>query len=523
MTDGEELNATVVGNATDGYSTQTVTDDPNDPQTDPNALQKDKTAGGDWDGDGIPNAQDPDADGDGVNNADEIALGTDPFNADTDGNGVSDGEMDSDGDGKTNAEESYVPKDENGKDVPTGENSTVPGRDNLGRTPAGEGLTADPDTPNATIDESGITDSNNNDVADLIDAVAPANDPEGAKTGPDDDLDGDGIKNSEDPDADGDGVNNHDEMAAGLDPLNRDSDGDGIDDGLEDQDGDGVNNDAESFVPEGKVTDANGDGLGDVDITDDNGNGIADLIDKDATEGGHYGDGVPLPGALVGPNGQFTGANGEDKLPSDDNPYGVDDTVTDKDGKLIVPPAPNADGSWNVYKPQVDANGNIVKDALGVPVLTTEVVGKATVDPKTGKVSVTLDSTKGLVAGNKVFINYGKDPVTGQNIVSPIAITDNAKDELNVGAIVGGVLGGLAALGLLGWLVSQLLNGGSSQGAPVAQPPAQPPVTPAQPAPQPGQKLAVTGTEAFGLAAGSGVRRIILGGLFVGMRRRREA
>ena len=46
---------------------------------------------------------------------------------------------------------------------------------------------------------------------------------------------------------------------------------------------------------------------------------------------------------------------------------------------------------------------------------------------------------------------------------------------------------------------------------------------PVQPAPQPGQKLAVTGTEAFGLAAGGGVLLIILGGLFVGMRRRREA
>ncbi|MDY6050448.1 MAG: LPXTG cell wall anchor domain-containing protein [Corynebacterium sp.] len=46
---------------------------------------------------------------------------------------------------------------------------------------------------------------------------------------------------------------------------------------------------------------------------------------------------------------------------------------------------------------------------------------------------------------------------------------------------------------------------------------------PVQPAPQLGQKLAVTGTEAFGLAAGTGVLLIILGGLFVGMRRRREA
>ncbi|MDY6050174.1 MAG: LPXTG cell wall anchor domain-containing protein, partial [Corynebacterium sp.] len=101
---------------------------------------------------------------------------------------------------------------------------------------------------------------------------------------------------------------------------------------------------------------------------------------------------------------------------------------------------------------------------------------------------------------------------------TPIAVT---KPGVNIGAIVGGVLGGLALLGLLGWLASQLMNGGGS-----SQPPAQPqtpPVQPAQPAPQPGQKLAVTGTEAFGLAAGGGVLLIILGGLFVGMRRRRDS
>ncbi|HSH17709.1 MAG TPA: hypothetical protein VLD18_16835, partial [Verrucomicrobiae bacterium] len=45
----------------------------------------------DLDGDGIPDRDDPDMDGDGLTHAQELALGTDPYNPDTDGDGIPDG------------------------------------------------------------------------------------------------------------------------------------------------------------------------------------------------------------------------------------------------------------------------------------------------------------------------------------------------------------------------------------------------------------------------------------------------
>ena len=214
----------------DGLGDTGVTDkDPEDGEAD----ITDGPLTNDTDGDGIPDAVDPDIDGDGVNNSDEKAAGTDPYNPDTDGDGTNDGDEDADGDGKTNAEES------------------------------------DP-----TVDES--KDSDGDGIPDIIDRDD--------EDGPKGDKDGDGIINSEDPDADGDGVSNDDEKAACLDPLNPDTDGDGTNDGDEDTDEDGKTNAEESEVPEGSVTDEDGDGLGDTGITDENGNDVADLVEKPDAE-----------------------------------------------------------------------------------------------------------------------------------------------------------------------------------------------------------------------------------------------
>jgi heat shock protein beta len=54
----------------------------------------------------LGNACDDDDDKDGLNDEIEVSiLGTDPTLADTDGNGITDGDEDSDGDGFSNAEE----------------------------------------------------------------------------------------------------------------------------------------------------------------------------------------------------------------------------------------------------------------------------------------------------------------------------------------------------------------------------------------------------------------------------------
>ena len=65
----------------------------------------------DTDGDGIPNRTDIDDDNDGVPDTDEVNNGTDPLNADTDGDGKNDGVegiADTDGDGKIDALESDI-------------------------------------------------------------------------------------------------------------------------------------------------------------------------------------------------------------------------------------------------------------------------------------------------------------------------------------------------------------------------------------------------------------------------------
>ncbi|WP_236589162.1 YPDG domain-containing protein [Corynebacterium glucuronolyticum] len=208
----------------------------------------------DTDGDGIPDNEDPDADNDGVNNDDEKAIGLDPLNPDSNGDGIPDGAEDYDKDGKTNAEESKVP----------------------------EGPVKDTDGDG--LGDPGITDKNDNKIADLKEA----------------DSDGDGIPDAEDPDADNDGISNDDEIRAGLNPRNPDSDGNGIPDGEEDNDGDGIKNADESEVPAGRVKDNNNDGLGDTGITDKNNNGIADLVDANGAKWvGKYDAQTPEAGKTV--------------------------------------------------------------------------------------------------------------------------------------------------------------------------------------------------------------------------------
>ena len=368
----------------------------------PDIIDKDDEDGpkGDKDGDGIINAEDPDADGDGVSNDDEKEAGLDPLNPDTDGDGTNDGDEDTDGDGKKNKDESEVPegkvedKDGDGlgdtgvtdKDPEDGtpditdgplkndtdkdgiEDAVDPDIDGDGVNNSDEKAAGtdpydkdtdddgtedgDEDTdgdgkPNkdeSNPDEDKTTDKDGDGIPDIID--------KDDEDGPKGDKDNDGIINAEDPDADGDGVSNDDEKAAGLNPLNPDTDGDGTNDGDEDTDGDGKKNKDESEVPEGKVTDKDGDGLGDTGITDKNDNGVADLTEKPDAEN----PGTEKPSIVPGTSTDEVPANNEPKKLDDKvkNPTeGMTGEVIGKDGKPI-------DGA------------------------------KVEVDPKTGEITVTV-------------------------------------------------------------------------------------------------------------------------------------
>ncbi|TKB43679.1 hypothetical protein E8M12_14505, partial [Thalassotalea mangrovi] len=161
--------------------------------------------GKDFDCDGIRNKDDADDDNDGISDNDEILLGTEPLNDDTDGDGSIDGvdvfplnpaeDTDTDLDGIGNNADS---DDDNDNVLDNAEiaNGTDP---------------LNPDTDG---------DGSNDD----IDAF-PLNPAE------DTDTDLDGIGNNADSDDDNDNVSDSDEVAQGTDPLNPDSDGDGVNDG----------------------------------------------------------------------------------------------------------------------------------------------------------------------------------------------------------------------------------------------------------------------------------------------------
>ncbi|WP_426727244.1 Rib/alpha-like domain-containing protein [Corynebacterium auriscanis] len=330
----------------------------------------------DTDGDGIPDSKDPDIDGDGVNNSDEKAAGTDPYNPDTDGDGTNDGDEDTDGDGKPNKDESDPTKDE-------------------------------------------TTDTDGDGIPDIID--------KDDQDGPKGDKDGDGIPNAQDPDADGDGVSNDDEKVAGLDPLKPDTDGDGTNDGDEDTDGDGKPNKDESNVPEGPVTDENGDGLGDTGVTDENPkDGTPDIIDGPAekdTDGDNIPDSKDPDADGDGVSNDDEKVAGLDPLKPDTDGDGTNDgdEDTDGDGK------PNKDESNVPEGPVTDENG----DGLGDTGVTDE-------NPKDGTPDI-IDGPKkpGLSDGNN-----GSDSLPGSS--DGTGSSEGLIPGLIGGGIIGGIIGGIA-------------------------------------------------------------------------------
>jgi len=193
---------------------------------------------------------DADYDKDGLTNEHERRIGTDPYNPDTDGDGLTDGDEvnnyktdplkpDTDGDGLSDYDEIFTFK-------------TNPNK--------------------ADTDRDGLNDGD--EIARKTDPLNP-------------DTDGDGLNDGDEvliyntnplkPDTDGDGLTDGDEVFKyGTDPRNRDTDGDGLTDGDEvliyntnptnpDTDGDGLSdgNEINIHKTDPNKPDTDGDGLSD--------------------------------------------------------------------------------------------------------------------------------------------------------------------------------------------------------------------------------------------------------------------
>lgn len=242
----------------------------------------------DDDGDGLVNGIDPDSDDDGILDGEEVTVyGTDPTVADTDEDRMddgwelsygldpldpADGELDFDNDGLTNADEyrygtSPDVADSDGDGLPDGVEVRSGLNPNDGR--------------DATLDydNDGLTNAEEVCPHGVVDGSCegPATDPLQA------DSDGDGLPDGDDPD-----------------PLNPDTDGDGLEDGFEeyiaetdpeegDSDGDGLL-DREEYEQGGdpRRPDSDGDGLSDADESaagtdprdpDSDGDGLSDFVE----------------------------------------------------------------------------------------------------------------------------------------------------------------------------------------------------------------------------------------------------
>jgi outer membrane protein OmpA-like peptidoglycan-associated protein len=252
--EGDDTDLAVFIPDADGGATTT---DPLDPDTDDGGVPdgtEDANHNGRVDA-GETDPNDPaddvasdDADGDGLTDAEEAVLGTDPLNPDTDGDGLNDGlevnigktdplDDDTDDDGLLDGTE-----DANGNGVvDAGETAPLDADSDddflLDGTELGlsapEGKHTDPavfvpDADNeATTTDPLNADTDGGGVPDGVEDKNLNGRVDAGETDPNDASDDDKV------DSDGDGLSDARELQLGTDPQNPDSDGDGMSDGLE--------------------------------------------------------------------------------------------------------------------------------------------------------------------------------------------------------------------------------------------------------------------------------------------------
>ncbi len=346
---------------------------------------------GDADGDGIPNyldalndGPDGDADGDGLTNAQEVGIGTNPFNVDSDGDGLRD-----------NVEVGDVndPTDSDGDDVidaldPDDDDDGLLTKDELADEAAldapldDDGISAhldlDSDGDGIADEDEGRGDVDGDGAPNYLDLDADGDGLPDEEEG-EDDEDGDGTPNFLDPvtgggpndDDDNDGLTNAQETVIGTDPRNPDSDGDGLLDGEEVPDVNTPRNtDGDAFIDALDPDDDN-DGLltrteredaatpaVDNDDVDEDGN--VNWLDTDAD-----GDGIP---DRVEGRGDVDGDDIPNYLDVDADGDGVpdEDEGTDDD---------DDDGTPNFLDPDDDDGPNADADDDGLTNLEEAIIG----------------------------------------------------------------------------------------------------------------------------------------------------
>ncbi|WP_282133667.1 Ig-like domain-containing protein [Cellulophaga baltica] len=507
--DGDGItNGTEVTNSTDPYNTDTDGDGVPD-NTDTDALDPcDPIQVAGYVGYDATNAiwAAADCDGDNVSNGIENTNGTDPYNSDTDGDGVQDDidtdaldpcdpvqapgytgydatnaiwvAADCDGDGITNGTEvtnntDPYSNDTDGDGVPDNTDTDAldpcdpiqtPGYTGYDATNAiwaaadcdGDGITNGTENTNGTdpyntdTDGDGVPDNTDTDALDPCDPIQTTGytgydatnaiwaaadcDSDGVTNGTEvtnntdpysNDTDGDGVPDNTDTDAlnpcdpgqtpgytgydaanpiwaaadcDGDGIINSTEVTNGTDPYNSDTDGDGIDDGQEasdntnplndcesiggtplptsDCDGDGVQNSLDACEGFDDAINADGDALPDACDEDDDNDGIPDIVEGNTD---FDGDGVPnsldldsdndgIPDLVETGNGALD-ANGNGYIDSSESGVGtngIPDTAEDggTDGAGVSTTPINSDGTTGPDYLDIDSDNDGIQDLV---------------------------------------------------------------------------------------------------------------------------------------------------------------
>ncbi|MEZ4365779.1 MAG: Ig-like domain-containing protein [Kofleriaceae bacterium] len=362
-----------VGDDTDGdgladFLEELIGTDPDDADSDDDGVIDGDEPGGpdaDTDGDGLINALDPDSDNDGLFDGTELGLGCGL--ADTD---VGAGHCIPDADPATTTDPLDPDTDDGGiKD------GAEDGNHN-GRIDAGEG------DPNDPADDVDLVDTDGDGLPDVVE-VAGGSDPNDADTDDDGvidgdepnlwlDTDGDGLINVLDPDSDNDGLLDGTELGLGCDLPDTDlSAGNCIADAdpatttdpLDpDTDDGGIKDGAEDFDRNGRVDLGEGDPN---DPSDD-----VTLVDTD-------GDGLPDPlEVLIGTDPDDADSDDDGVIDGDEANFWLD---TDGDGLInALDPDSDDDGLFDGTEvglgcdlPDTDlAEGNCIPDAD--PTTTTD-------------------------------------------------------------------------------------------------------------------------------------------------------